>query len=124
MDRITALVAIAHLRLRLNIIEKYPHLLDGISDMEIKRPMELSGLKSRLARAKQTEKDIAVTGKRYDSVLDTIDELHGVSKNNVGQLEQYASELKSTIEGMVAGSNGDPNDEQAGQGGQIISSHV
>lgn len=92
--------------------------------MEIKRPLELAGLKSRLARAKKTEGDIAVTGKRYDAVLDQIDELHGVSKNNVGQLEQYASELKSTIEDMVGGSNGNPNDEQAGQNGQIISSHV
>jgi rare lipoprotein A (peptidoglycan hydrolase) len=35
------------------------------------------------------------------TVLDQIDELHGVSKANVGQLETYAGELKSTIQGMI-----------------------
>lgn len=84
--------------------------------MEIKRPMELAGLKSRLQRAAATEKAIAITGKRYDKVLDEIDELHGVSISNVGQLEAYKSELKSTIERMTAGSNGGPNDD--GQDGQ------
>ncbi len=83
--------------------------------MEIRRPMELAGLKSRLARAKKTESDIAETGKRYDAVLDQIDEAHGAAKANVGHLEQYASELRSTIEGMVAGDNGAPTDgDQAG----------
>lgn len=127
MDRVTALVAIAHLRLRLDILQKYPHLIDEMTDMEIKRPMELAGLKSRLMRAKGTEAAIAVTGKRYDAVLDQIDELHGVAKGNAGALEQYAGELKSTIESMIGGSNGDPNDGQDGQDhvvGQIISSHT
>lgn len=88
--------------------------------MEIKRPMELAGLKSRLQRAKATERAIADTGKRYDQVLDQIDELHGVSKANVGQLETYAGELKSTIQSMIGGSNGGPNDD--GQDGQTSSS--
>jgi hypothetical protein len=123
MDRLTALVAIAQLRLRLQLIEQFPHLLDEAMPMQITRPMELAGLKSRLARAKKTEADIAVTGKRFDKVLDTIDELHGVAQGHVGQLEQYSSELKNTVEGMLtAGSNGDPNDGEAGQIGQIISS--
>lgn len=127
MDRLEAMIAIAQLRLRLTIIEKNPHLLEGIDEMEIKRPMQLAGLKSRLARAKMTEAAIEVTGKRYDAVLDTIDELHGVAKGHAGQLEQYAGELKSTVEGMVTtGSNGDPNadDGQDGQVGQIISSTI
>lgn len=107
MDRLTAFVSIAHLRLRLNIAEKY--LL--VPDMEIKRPMELVGLRSRLARAKKTEADIEVTGKEYDKTLDIIDELHGVSKAHLGNLKQHASDLKSTIEGMIGGSNsGDPLD--------------
>lgn len=73
--------------------------------MEIRKPMELAGLKSRLARAKKTEADIADTGKRFDKALDQIDEAHGAAKVHAGDLEQYAGELKRTIESMVAGSN-------------------
>lgn len=77
--------------------------------------MELAGLKGRLARAKKTEADIAETGKRYDTVLDQIDEAHAAAKSNVGHLEQYASDLRSTIDGMIAGDNGAPTDgDQAG----------
>jgi hypothetical protein len=90
--------------------------------MEIKRPMELAGLRSRLQRAQATETAIAVTGKRYDAVLDQIDVLHGVSKANVGQLETYAGDLKSTIERMTGGSNGAPNDD--GRNGQEEKSGV
>lgn len=110
MDRLTALVAIAHLKLRLEILERNPQRLDEAL-MEIRRPMELAGLKSRLARAKKQEGDIALTGARFDRVLDQIDDLHGVSKNHVGQLEVYAGELKLTVEGMIGGSNGLPNED-------------
>ncbi|MGY4288888.1 hypothetical protein ACVWXO_008108 [Bradyrhizobium sp. LM2.7] len=110
MDRLTALVAIAHLKLRLEILERNPQLFDEASAMEIKRPMELAGLKSRLARAKSQETAIALTGVRFDRVLDQIDDLHGVSKNHIGQLEVYAGELKLTVEGMIGAGNGDPNE--------------
>jgi len=103
MDRLTALIAVAHLKLRLEMLTLYPHLLED--NMDIKRPMELAALKGRLIRAKKTEADISITGKRYDVVLDKIDELHGAAKGHVGGLEQYAGELKSTVEGMIAGSN-------------------
>lgn len=56
MDRVTALVAIAHMRLRLEMLARYPELLESI-DMDIRRPMELAGLKGRLARAKKLETD-------------------------------------------------------------------
>lgn len=90
--------------------------------LQIKRPMELAGLKSRLQRANFMEKDIAVTGKRYDVVLDEIDELHKVSKDHVGGLEMYKGDLRSTIERMVGGSNGDPNDD--GQDGQTSGDQI
>jgi hypothetical protein len=90
--------------------------------MEIKRPMELAGLTSRLKRARATDRAIADTGKRYDKVLDQIDDLHGVSKAHVGQLETYAGELKSTIQGMIGSSNGGPNDD--GQDGQTSEATV
>lgn len=126
MDRVTALVAIAHLKLRLEWLSRDPQRLEDYL-MEIKRPMELAGLKSRLARAKATEAAIEVTGRRFDAVLDQIDELHGVSRGHVGQLEAQAAELASTIDGMIsAGSNGGPNDgagsASGSEVGQIITS--
>jgi len=128
MDRLEALVAIAHLRLRLVMVERHPQLLEGIG-MEIKRPIELAGLKSRLARARATEAAIAVTGKRYDLALDAIDEAHDAAKAHAGQLELYGSELRSTVEGMIAtGANGGPNDGSGSESGseaavgQIITS--
>ncbi|MBR1206964.1 MULTISPECIES: hypothetical protein [unclassified Bradyrhizobium] len=127
MDRVTALVAIAHLKLRLELLERHPQLLEV--DMEIRRPMELAGLKSRLARAKKQEADISVTGRRFDQALDRIDELHGVALGHVGQLEHHAEELRSMIEGMAgAGDNGGPNDGEPGSNGsevgQVITSKV
>ena len=121
MDRWTAFVAIAHLKLRLEILQRHPELLREIN-VEIRRPIELAGLKSRLQRAKKQEADIAVLGKRYDSVMDNIDELTGAGVDHVGSLESYAADLKSTIEGMVAGDNGGPPLEEqpvvTGQDGQ------
>lgn len=101
--------------------------------MEIKRPIELAGLKSRLLRAQMQETRIAATGKRYDKVLDKIDELAAAHVVHVGHLEHHAGDLEAAIERMV-GSNGDPNesDGQSGQGsgsegghsGQVISSET
>ncbi|UEM17337.1 hypothetical protein G6321_00025185 [Bradyrhizobium barranii subsp. barranii] len=126
MDRLEALVAIAHLRLRLVMIERNPQLLEGIT-MQIKRPIELAGLKSRLQRAKQTEARIAFTGERFDAALDAIDEAHDAAKAHVGELEHYGRELRDMVEGMVGSSNGGPNDgasssSASGDGGQVITS--
>lgn len=100
--------------------------------MQIQRPMELAGLKSRLARAKKQEASIAEVGKRYDAVMDRIDELTGAGVDHVGSMEQYESELRDTIEGMVAGGNGGPpledapvtEDGQSGQSGAAVSPAV
>lgn len=107
MDRLEALVAIAHLRLRLVMIERNPQLLEGTT-MQIKRPIELAGLKGRLVRARQTEASIAVTGERFDAALDGIDEAHAAARAHVG-------------------ANGGPNDgasssTASGDGGQVITS--
>lgn len=126
MDRLEALVAIAHLRLRLVMVERNPQLLEGIT-MQIKRPMELAGLKSRLQRAKQTEAAIAVTGEHFDATLDAIDEAHNAAKAHLGELAHYGRELRDTVAGMVGASNGGPNDgasssTASGDGGQVITS--
>lgn len=129
MDRVTALIAIAHMRLRLEMLARSPQILET-TDMDIRRPMELAGLKSRLARAKNQETAIANTGKRFDAVLDRIDELHGAAQGHVGQLEGHAAELAKVVDGMIARDNGDPNDEGSGSSdgsstvGQVISSEA
>lgn len=81
--------------------------------MEIKAPIELAGMRSRLVRAKALEGRCATSGKRFDAALDAIDESIGAVEKHAGQLEQYGSELKATIEGMVAGSNGAPEEVAA-----------
>ena len=110
MDRLTALVAIAHLKLRLEMIQRNPRLLEGLHMIDIKRPIELAGMAARLKRAEKMEQDISVTGKRYDDVLDAIDEKHVALKGHVGSLETTASQLDQVIGRMVTGSNGAPND--------------
>ncbi|WP_050629342.1 hypothetical protein [Bradyrhizobium viridifuturi] len=128
MDRVTALVAIAHLKLRLELLERHPQILEGIDMIDIKRPIELAGMRSRLARAKKLEEGIAFTGKRYDQVMDAIDEQHTALQGHVGQLENESAQLGQVLRSMVAGDNGAPNDGEAGSSGsevgQVITSKV
>ena len=134
MDRITALVVIAHCRLRLSMIERWPHLLEEVDMIDIRRPIEIAGMASRLARAEKMERAIAATGQRYDQVLDRIDEKHAALQTHVGSLEQVDAKLGAVIDRMVAGSNGAPNGsgeassqgsgEGEQRGGQVISSRT
>lgn len=88
--------------------------------MEIKKPIELAGLKSRLLRAKKQEASISDLGQRYDKVQDAIDDAISAGKSHVGDLESYHADLKSTIEGMVGSNGGDPLDGQTSQSGDVI----
>ena len=128
MDRVTALVAIAHLKLRLELLERHPQILEGIDMIDIKRPIELAGMRSRLARAKKLEADIGVTGQRYDRVLDKIDEQHRALQGHAGELENNSAQLEQLLGTMIAGDNGAPNDGKAGSSGsevgQVITSQV
>jgi hypothetical protein len=121
LDRLTALVAIAHLKLRLEVIQRHPDILEDLSMIDIKRPIELAGMAGRLKRAERAEQDIAVTGKRYDTVLDAIDERHAALKSHVGSLESTASQLDQVINRMVAGTNGGPNDGEDSSRGSTSS---
>ncbi|MET4170968.1 hypothetical protein ABIB99_002050 [Bradyrhizobium sp. LA6.1] len=76
----------------------------------IKRPIELAGFSSRLARAEKQEADLSVTGKRYDTVLDDIDDQHAALVSHVGSLENQRAALDKVIDRMTARSNGGPND--------------
>lgn len=115
MDAVTALVIVAHRRLRLRrlliAIERNPELLEAIDmNRTIGRPIQLAGFAGRLARAEKIETALAVTGERYDTVLSDIDDQHAALKTHVGALETTRSALDQVISRMTAGSNGDPND--------------
>jgi len=104
--------------------------------IDIRRPIELAGMASRLARAEKLEAAIADTGRRYDGVLDRIDDKHAALRNHVSSLEQVDASLGLVIDRMVAGSNGGPNGsgEASSQGsgepgagqetGQVITSRT
>ncbi|MGY3689949.1 hypothetical protein ACVIGA_000029 [Bradyrhizobium sp. USDA 3240] len=127
MDRVTALVAIAQLKLRLELLERHPEILEGIDMIDIKRPIELAGMRSRLARAKKLEADIGVTGQRYDRVLDKIDEQHRALQGHAGELENNSAQLEQLLGSMIAGDNGGPNGDAGSSGsevGQVITSKV
>lgn len=124
MDRLTAFVAIAHLRLRLERLSRNPDLLRKmILDMEkekekrpslyIPRPVELAGMRARLMRASKLEKDVAATGQEYDDVMDGIDDAHKAIKGHVFDLRTVESGLRSQILGMLERSNGDPTDGES-----------
>jgi hypothetical protein len=132
---VDVLVAVAHRRLRLRrllvAIERHPELLEAIDmNRSIGRPIQLAGFASRLARAEKAETELAVTGQRYDTVLDDIDDQHAALKTHVGALEVTRSALDQVISRMTAGSNGGPNDgggssiasTEEGAIGQVITS--
>jgi hypothetical protein len=111
MDRLTAFVAIAHLKLRLEILQKHPEYLEmatGPTTPTLPAPMEFAGLKSRLQRAKGLEKRAAVAGPRLDAALDVIETGVGVLETHAPELEKYGQDLMSTIQGMLEPSNGAP----------------
>jgi hypothetical protein len=115
MDLLTEFVAVAHLKLRLELYCKYPVLFREVAGMAnqklyIPQPIELAGMRSRLLRAKKQEKDIAATGMDYDRVQDGIDEAHDALKGHVGDLKSYEGDLRRTILGMLERSNGNPTD--------------
>lgn len=75
-------------------------------------PMEFAGLKSRLQRAKGLEKRAGVVGPRVDAALDIIETGVGVLETHAPELEKYGADLMSTITGMLAPSNGAPDDPE------------
>lgn len=77
-------------------------------------PMEFAGLKSRLQRAKGLEKRAGVVGPRVDAALDIIETGVGVLETHAPELEKYGADLMSTINGMLAPSNGAPDDTEEG----------
>lgn len=116
MDRLDALIALANLKLRIEILQRHPELIPNLetpmadpAPPVIKMPIQLAGLKSRLQRAKVLEAKAGDLGTRFDAALDGIDSAIAAGAAHAGQLEQYGNDLLSTINGMIdSGSNGGP----------------
>lgn len=138
---VNILVATAHRRLALRrflvAIERNPEILEALdmNNRSIKRPIELAGFAARLVRAEKAEADLAVTGERYDTVLDDIDDQRAALKTHVGALELTRSALDQVLSRMTAGSNGGPNGggessivsgegDKIGEVGQVITSRT
>lgn len=115
MDELTAFVELAHIKLRLELIERaLSKLVPPEPYMplptppKLPAPMEFAGLKARLQRAKGLEKRAGVAGPALDAALDVIE--HGVTamETHVPELQKYGKDLMDTINGMLEGSNGGP----------------
>lgn len=89
----------------------------------IKRPIELAGFAGRLNRAEKIETELAVTGQRYDTVLQDIDDQHAALRTHVGSLEATRAALDQVIERMTA-SNGGPNDGGESSTGSIAAGQI
>lgn len=113
MDRLTQFVAVAHLKLRLEILQRNPSLLDEYLEMapvtpKLPAPMEFAGLKSRLQRAKGLETRSGVVGPQFDAALDVIETGVTMLETHVPELQKYGKDLMDTVNGMLAPSNGGP----------------
>lgn len=113
MDRLDALIAVAHLKLRLETLQRHPEYLEMATAPVIPAPIQLAGLKSRLTRAAALEKRAAAGGTRIDAALDVIETGVSALEAHAPALEQYGSELLDTITRLTEPSNGGPSMESA-----------
>lgn len=111
MDQLTRFVAIAHLKLRLEILQRHPEM--ATTTPTLPAPMEFAGLKSLLVRAKNLEARSGVVRPRMDAALDVIEQGVGVLESHAPELEKYGKDLQDTINGMLVPSNGGPALESA-----------
>jgi hypothetical protein len=118
VDRLTHFVRVAHLKMRVQYLPRRPEILERIMtekrpSLYIPKPIELAGMRARLLRSKKQEKDLAETGRRYDEVMDGIDEAHVALRGHVGSLEYVENDVRKTIEGMLERSNRPPPDGES-----------
>lgn len=113
---VEALVAVAHRRLQLRrlliAIERNPFILEDIdmaTGRTIGRPINLAGFSGHLQRAEKLEERLSVTGARYTTVLDDIEDQEKALVSHVGALEVTRASLDQVINRMAPGSNGAPN---------------
>ncbi|MES2030847.1 MAG: hypothetical protein V4477_16830 [Pseudomonadota bacterium] len=114
MDRLTAFVAIAHLKLRLQILVRHPEFLEGI-DMTPK----LAGLASSLATLRHSlEGQAADLMSRADAVNARIATAMTKAKAQMAVTEQAATDIEE-FANSLEGANGGPSlSDSSGTSGQ------
>lgn len=109
MDRLTAFVAIAHLKLRLETLQRHPEILDmAVAPPKLPAPMQLAGLGSRLKRGTNLEARAGAVGPRIDNAHDVIESGIVALENYAPGLEQYGNDLMNQIKRLSEPSNGGP----------------
>lgn len=113
MDRLTAFVAIAQLRLRLDIVQRHPHLLEDI-DMNPK----LKGVASAMAKLQHSLEERS--GKLLDRIesadkrgANAFDKAHAsldVTEKAMGDVEAFISSLEGSNGGPTLGDSSDTSD--------------
>jgi hypothetical protein len=99
MDRSTFYVALAHLKLRTEILARHPEY--AMTTPVIPAPIQLAGLKSRLQRGKLLESRAGAAGGRVDAALDVIETGVSALEQHAPRLEQYGNDLMNTINGLL-----------------------
>src|ERR1700737_4173786 len=108
MDPLTRFVAIAHLKLRLETLQRHPEYLSMATAPVLPAPIQLAGLKSRLARGASLEARAGAVGTRVDNAHNVIESGIAALENYAPGLEQYGSDLLSQIQRLSEPSNGGP----------------
>lgn len=103
MDRITALVSVAHLKLRLKMLQRHPELLDGT-----KMTPTFKGLGSALAKLKHgLDLQAGPLMADIESLASEAPDLLKQAATEVAKTKQAVSDIKEFVAGLI-GSNGGP----------------
>lgn len=116
MDRLTALVVIAHARLRLTIVEKYPHLLSGKSEMNPK----LQGVASAMAKLQhgleeRSGKLLARIDTAEQRGAAAFDKAHA----SLDATEKSMADVETFIASLEGSNGGDPLPDSSQSSGQV-----
>jgi len=105
---------VLHIKVRLLLIERDLSRIESVQSPmpvappKIPAPIQLAGLKSRLARGNQLEVRARMAGERVDAAHDIIESGIVALEQHAPQLEEYGSDLLNQIQRLSEPSNGGP----------------
>ena len=111
MDQLTAMIAVAQLRLRLDLVTKFPNLLE-CTDMQTPK---LAGVASAMAKLQHSLEDRAEKlQKRIDSQESRADQSFGNAHGHLDAVDKLLDDNDSFL-GQIGG-NGAPNESEPADG--------
>lgn len=102
MDRLTALVAIAHLRLRLDILKRHPHLLESAMTPKLQGVLQSFSLLKH-----NVEADAEKLANRVQTADSKRKQLFAGAHDTLGKLDSDMKDIEDFL-GAIEGSNGGP----------------